>query len=453
MKNNFMWAKNNVLMTLIIVVVMLLTCGLKVSAQSEGRLTKAEERMLRRLERDALRQSEIPLTPVKAPKKANKQKDNAVNDTQMQGITPKHKHGDWFFGLGGGFSQSLAENADATDFIFHQMPSIDMVLGHNFTPIFGFQLSGGITSQVSRCSEAASKAMPEVFGNGRYNFKFLSATASGTLNLTNAFFGYDPDRPVTWGLIVGAGVIQTFAFEDKLARWNVTPNAEKPYYPVNKDGGRYFVGHAGMQMGIRLNEPWDICVDLRLNGTDNKYNGASDGNSLDFYLDLMVNFVYHMKNGKQQLRRFRQPPKVPFVDPVLIDHTRDYQETVRYGESMYTEIPFYAGFYYLNGTTTKRVEQVAKFLQSHPLVNLNIVGHPDIIPDEDEEYHRVLAQKRAEAVREALVLNYHVDPTRLRTSIDDKALQSYKTVREWVPAVNFIMEDPGDEIPTIDKKE
>lgn len=365
---------------------------------------------------------------------------------------PKHKHGDWYMGVGGGFSQSLAENADATDFIFHQLPSVDFVLGHNFSPSFGVQLDAGITTQVSRCSEAAAHAMPEVYGNGRYSFKFLSASLSGVVNLTNVFFGYDADRPVTWGLTFGAGAIHTFGFEEKLAKWNVTPNAEKPYYPVKKDGGKYITGHAGLQMGIRLNEPWDILVDLRANATDNKYNGASNGNSIDFYLDLMVNFVYHFKNGKQQLRRFRLPPKEPFVDPVLIDHTRDYKETVRYGEAMYTEIPFYSGFHYLNTTTSKRVEFVAKFLQSHPLVNLNIVGHPDIIPDEDEEYHRDLAEKRAEAVRQALVLNYHVDPTRLRTSIDNKALQSFKTVREWVPAVNFIMEDPGDEIPTTDKK-
>lgn len=451
MRNNLKWAKNNTIMTAILFVVMFLMCGLRASAQSEGGLTKAEERMLRRLERDALRRSEIPLTPVKKPKKPKKQKEENVYNTMM-GITPKHKHGDWYMGLGGGFSQSLAENADATDFMFHQLPSLDFVLGHNFTPVFGFQLSAGITTQVSRCSKAAANAMPSVYGNGRYNYKFLSGSMSGVLNLTNAFFGYDADRPVTWSFLFGAGAIQTFAFEEKLALWNVTPNAEKPYYPVNKDGGRYFVGHAGMQLGFRLNEPWDLCADIRLNGTDNKYNGASDGNTLDFYLDLMINFVYHFKNGKQQLRRFRQPPKVPFVDPVLIDHSREYKETVRYGESMYTQIPFYAGFYYLNATTSKRVEYVAKFLQSHPLVNLNIVGHPDIIPDEDEKYHRELAEKRAEAVRQALVLNYHVDPTRLRTSYSESALQSYKTVREWVPAVSFIMEDPGDEIPTIDRK-
>ena len=207
-----------------------------------------------------------------------------------------------------------------------------------------------------------------------------------------------------------------------------------------------------MQLDVRLNEPWDISVDLRANATDNKYNGVTNGNNIDFYLDLMVNFVYHFKNGKQKLRRFRQPPHVAFIDPVLIDHTREYQETVRYGEAMHTEIPFYAGFYYLNATTTKRLEYVAKFLAAHPLVNVNIVGHPDIIPDEDVEYHTHLAQKRAEAVREALITKFQVDPMRLRTSYSDKALQPYKTVREWVPSVNFIMEDPGEIGPALDRK-
>jgi len=155
---------------------------------------------------------------------------------------------------------------------------------------------------------------------------------------------------------------------------------------------------------------------------------------------LMVNFVYHFKNGKQGLRRFRAPKRMPFVDPVLKDTTGEYKETVRLGEAMYTQIPFYSGFYYLNTATVKRVELVAKFLKDHPAVNLNIVGHPDIIADEDTEYHTRLAQKRAEVVHDALVNTFGIEKERLRISYKDVALQSYKTVREWVPAVNFIME-------------
>lgn len=362
-----------------------------------------------------------------------------------QSYVPQHKHGDWYYGIGAGFSQSLAENAEATDFIAHQLPSLNLLLGHNFTPAFGIKLTGGVNMQVSRCSKAAEKTKPAVYGNGRYSFKALTASVSGILNLTNTFFGYDVERPMTWSFIFGAGMMKTFAFDEKIKLWNVTPSADDPYYPVNDEGGQYIVGHAGLQCDVRLNEPLDISVELRANGTENKYNGVANGNRLDFYLDLMVNLVYHFKNGKQQLRRFREPPRMPFVDPVLVDHTRDYRETVRYGETMYTEIPFYAGFYYMNDATTKRLEHVARFLHSHPLVNLCIVGHPDVLPDGDEEYHRQLGQKRAEAVREALLLKFHVSPTRLRTSYVAKPLQSFKTLREWVPAVNFIMEDPGEE--------
>lgn len=357
--------------------------------------------------------------------------------SSAQSYVQKHKHGDWFWGVGGGFSQSLAENAMASDFITHQIPSVDMVLGHHFSPSFGIKVTGGVNMQVSRCSKAAESAMPEVFGNGRYSFRCLSASMSGMLNITNIFLGYDVERPLTWSLLFGAGAIKTYNFDTKLKTWN-----QYPYYQVNDEGGMYIVGHVGTEIDVRLNEPWDVGIELRVNATDNKYNGVSNGNNIDFYLDLMVNFVYHFKNGKQQLRRFREPKRELFVDPVLVDHTREYKETVRYGEAMYTQIPFYAGFYYLNSTTTKRVEYVAKFLQSHPLVNLNIVGHPDIIPEEDMEYHHHLAQKRAEAVRDVLVNKFHVDPQRLRTSFDEQALQSYKTIREWVPAVNFIMEDP-----------
>ena len=355
-----------------------------------------------------------------------------------QSYVPKHKHGDWYFGVAGGFSQSLAENAVNTDFITHQIPSANIFLGHNFTPAFGLRLMGGLNMQSSRCSKAAETAMPDVYGNGRYSFRCLTGTLSGIVNITNIFFGYEADRPLTWTFLFGGGVLKTYNFDDKIYAWN-----QYPYYPVDGDGGLYPVGHIGTQCSVRLNEAWDLDIELRANATDNKYNGVSNGNHLDFYLDLMVNFVYHFKNGKQGLCRFRAPKRVAYVDPILRDHSNDYLETVRPGESMYTQIPFYAGFYYLNEVTTKRVGIVASFLKAHPEVRLNIVGHPDVLGDEDMEFHRHLAQKRAEAVRDALVNRFKVDTDRLTISIDDHTLQPYKTVREWVPAVDFVMETSG----------
>lgn len=358
----------------------------------------------------------------------------------------RHKHGDWFWGIGVGFSQSLAENAKSTDFIVRQLPSVSMLFGHNFSPAFGMKLTGGLNMQTSRCSDALVNTMPNIYGDGRYNFRCLTGSLSGIINMTNIFWGYEVERPLTWGFMFGAGLMKTFGFDEKLNTWNTFPKESKPYYPVNNAGGFYVVGHAGLVCDVRLSEPWDAGVELRVNATDNEYNGVSNGNHLDFYLDLMCNFVYHFKNGKQQLRRFREPPRIAFVDPVLVDHTHEYTETVRYGESMYTVIPFYSGFAYLNTATTKRLQFVARFLQTHPLVNLNIVGHPDITAEHDLKFHSDLALRRATIVRETLVNRFHVPTHRVRVTFDDKALQPYKTVREWVPSVNFIMEEPNDDL-------
>lgn len=368
-----------------------------------------------------------------------------VASMQAQSGEARHKHGDWFWGVGAGFSQSLAENAKGTDFIVRQLPSVNMLLGHNFSPNVGIKVTGGLNMQTSRCSDALVNSIHGVYGDGRYNFRCLTGSVSGIINLTNIFWGYEVERPVTWGLVFGAGVMRTFSFDKKLEAWNVTPKASRPYYPVNNANATYIVGHAGITCDVRLNEPWDIGVDLRINATDNDYNGVSNGNHLDFYVDLMCNLVYHFKNGKQQLRRFREPQHVAFVDPVLVDHTSEYKETVRYGESMQTQIPFYSGFSYLNTATTKRLQYVARFLQSHPNVNLNIVGHPDVTADVNLKFHEDLARKRAEIVRETLVENFHVSAHRLRISYDDRAMQPFKTVREWVPAVNFVMEEPTEE--------
>ena len=70
MKNNIRWSEDFVRAGRMMLLALFVLCsGLNVYAQSEG-LTKAEERMLRRLEREALRRSEIPKTPVKKKVKA-----------------------------------------------------------------------------------------------------------------------------------------------------------------------------------------------------------------------------------------------------------------------------------------------------------------------------------------------------------------------------------------------
>ena len=44
-------------------------------------------------------------------------------------------------------------------------------------------------------------------------------------------------------------------------------------------------------------------------------------------------------------------------------------------------------------------------------------------------------------MKKALLDDFGIEPERLECAVSDKALQSYKAVREWVPAVGFVMRE------------
>ena len=87
----------------------------------------------------------------------------------------------------------------------------------------------------------------------------------------------------------------------------------------------------------------------------------------------------------------------------------------------------------------KFIPKVADFLKKNPNVRLKVVGHPDVYYDADPEYNATLAEKRAKVVYETLVHKYKVDESRLEMGIDETVIQNFKTLREWIPAVNFEM--------------
>lgn len=357
-------------------------------------------------------------------------------DVFGQSYVKKHEGGDFYVGAGVGISQSLAENSINADFLNHQMPSANLQIGYNFNPMFGVRLTGVFNALTSRCSKAAKSALPSVYGNGRYGFYSTSVLASGVVNLTNIFFEYDQNRAMVWSGVFGMGYIRTFGFDNKkIDKWN-----EYPYYPVDGSGGDYLTGHIGVNCMTKMTKSLDLSVELRTNATDNRYNGVSNGNHLDFFLDIMATAVYHFPN-KQKCYRFENPPREPFLDPVLRDTTDTYTEELRYGERMRTEVPFYAGFNYINEASLKRISVVAQFLKKNPMACLKIVGHPDVVDDEDVESNNRLARNRAVAVRDALIECFNISSSRLKVDYDDTVLQSFDSVREWVPSVHFVMMD------------
>lgn len=87
----------------------------------------------------------------------------------------------------------------------------------------------------------------------------------------------------------------------------------------------------------------------------------------------------------------------------------------------------------------RNVASVAKFIESHPNVNLIVTGYADV-ETAYPEYNMKLSQRRAKAVYDCLVNEFNVDPSRLRVDYKGDVVQPYADVNEWNRAVVFIME-------------
>ena len=112
------------------------------------------------------------------------------------------------------------------------------------------------------------------------------------------------------------------------------------------------------------------------------------------------------------------------------------------GEALQTTISFYVDRYYITEAQKKNLKSVATFLATHPDINLIVTGYADV-ETAYPAYNLRLSQKRAQAVYDMLVNDFHVPANRLRIDFKGDTVQPYASVNEWNRAVIFFL-DRGD---------
>ena len=120
----------------------------------------------------------------------------------------------------------------------------------------------------------------------------------------------------------------------------------------------------------------------------------------------------------------------------------DIVENVNLTEALQTTISFYVDRYYITDAQKKNVKSVAKFLETHPDINLIVTGYADI-ETAYPAYNLRLSQKRAKTVYDMLVDEFNVPKNRLRIDYKGDTVQPYESVNEWNRAVIFFLDRDG----------
>jgi hypothetical protein len=364
-----------------------------------------------------------------------------------------------------GMSHSMSENTRFGNFFANERPSFNIGVGKWIYPAFGARFTIGLHPQVGRAEWEISDTWPDVFGN--YGYNMCSAYLDGLVNLTNIVFKYREDRVFNLIGIIGLGYNYTFGFDkEKCAKMRrgltvsggkVTLGTDEApgtvTYNVDTKPGHYFAAHVGLQGRWKVSPAWDIIGEVTFNGTDDKYNGHTYDRVYDTYFDFLVGAQFHFKDchGRRRFHyvKYLNSELIERLAKMLSDENERLSEAnmaipeifekIKFNEALQTTISFYVDRYYITDAQKKNVKSVATFLFTHPDINLIVTGYADV-ETAYPAYNLRLSQKRAQAVYDMLVNEFHVPTNRLRIDYKGDTVQPYAAVNEWNRAVIFFLD-------------
>lgn len=103
-------------------------------------------------------------------------------------------------------------------------------------------------------------------------------------------------------------------------------------------------------------------------------------------------------------------------------------------------VSFIIDKYNITDVQKNNVQKVAEYLLNNPNINLIITGYADVQTG-NPAYNLKLSERRANAVRDMLVNDFGVDPSRLRIDYKGDTVQPYDRKNEWNRVVIFVTEE------------
>ena len=263
-------------------------------------------------------------------------------------------------------------------------PNIQLGVGRQFTPVWGarfsinaWQSKGGINN--------FDKGMN--IGKDKFSWKYIAPEIDGTLNLTNALFGYNPTRTVNVGLMAGIGLNIGFSNDEAINLANadhqsVSFNHGSENFAYVWDGSKVrLVGRLGANVDFRINDAFSLGIEANANVLSDHYNSKKAGNG-DWYFNALVGVRYNI--GKTYSTRTITPPApvekiVERIVEKIVEvpaKTTDSQ-FMKKATSIRREVFFTIGKNVINAEGYKKLDEVAAYMKECPEATVTVTGYAD----------------------------------------------------------------------------
>ena len=338
----------------------------------------------------------------------------------------------WYVQVQGGAQYTLGE-IDFKDLI---SPNVQVALGRQFTPVFGARLA------VNAWQSKAGIDGPVSYE--KWNWKYVAPGIDLTFNLSNLFCGFNPNRIFNFSVFAGAGA--NIGWDNPI---NDIVAAGKKNYPETSKTGvsqnteyawdgtkvRMF-GRAGVAADFRVSDAVSLGLEVNANTLSDRYNSKKAGN-WDWYFNALAGVKINL--GKTHTTRTIEAPKVPekVIEKVIervvekpaptpmVEPTRAVAQKKedKFRRDVFFEINK-TQIAQLKASEKQKVKEVADYLKANPTATVEVTGYADVGTG-NPKINKTLSQRRAQAVRDALVKTYKIQASRIKVDFKGDTIQPF----------------------------
>ena len=303
-------------------------------------------------------------------------------------------------------------------------PNAQVAVGYQFDKLWGTRLAVNAWQ-----SKGGSHFLGQSY---HWKWNYVAPTVDLPLDLTNLFAGYNPKRPVSFGIFAGIGMNIGFnndeAWDAEAAMAGAATQAvqaagnakyvdnDQRLRLIWDDAKVRFLGQVGCNLDFRMSDRVKLGIEISANTLSDSYNSKKAGNS-DWYFNGLLGVKVNL--GKAYKTKVIEAEPVKEPEPKVIEKiVEKIVEAPQPTAAVETVEPIRRDvFFVIRGTRIsdeemQKVRDIAEYMMKYPQSKVNVTGYADKGTG-NATINRNLSMKRANVVAETLKNTFGIAANRI----------------------------------------
>ena len=288
--------------------------------------------------------------------------------------------------------------------------NVQATVGRQFSKLWGARLA--VNAWQSKAGSKFDIANKEY----KWKWNYVAPTIDATFNLSNALFGFNPNRVFDLSAFAGIGVnigwgnSEAATADQAIRAMGTIVGANGTTYTTNRgleylwDGTKVrLVGQFGLMGDFKVSDKVKIGLELSANTLNDKYNSKKAKN-WDWYFNALAGVKIALGNTYSTRFIPAPEPEIRYVEKIVekvVEVPAKAEEPEAKTEALRRDIFFAIGKTVIRKSEQQKVDEVVAYLNANPEAKVNITGYADAGTGNDRINDR-LAAGRADVVVKAL---------------------------------------------------